>query len=120
MTKWQNEKKVIFLRRLLIVEYALNKGKGGAVKTGVKIATGTYVLMLDSDGATRIQEFKKVYEAAQNLESEGRTFVAGSRRHLMEGVLAQRTFFRKLMGGVAHLLIYTICGVKIMVTLHFF
>lgn len=103
------------LRRLLIVEYSKNKGKGGAVKTGVKVATGQYVLMLDSDGATRIHEFQKVFEKAKSIEKNGRTFVAGSRRHLMEGVLAQRTFFRKLMSGVAHILIYKICGVKVMV-----
>jgi dolichyl-phosphate beta-glucosyltransferase len=37
---------------LLVVEYPKNRGKGGAVKAGMAVARGDYVLMVDADGAT--------------------------------------------------------------------
>ena len=37
---------------LCVMEYAKNRGKGGAVRAGMGAATGDYVLMVDADGAT--------------------------------------------------------------------
>lgn len=43
------------------MEYKVNKGKGGAVRYGMMVAKGKYILMLDADAATQIDDFAKVY-----------------------------------------------------------
>jgi hypothetical protein len=37
---------------LVVLEYPKNRGKGGAVRAGMAVSQGTYVLMVDADGAT--------------------------------------------------------------------
>ena len=37
---------------MFVVESPKNRGKGGAVKAGMAVAQGKYVLMVDADGAT--------------------------------------------------------------------
>ena len=37
---------------LVVLEYPKNRGKGGAVRAGMAVANGKYVLMVDADGAT--------------------------------------------------------------------
>src|SRR3954471_24941493 len=37
----------------LVIRHPYNKGNGAAVKTGLRHATGTYVLILDADGQHR-------------------------------------------------------------------
>lgn len=37
-----------------------NQGKGKAVQTGILAATGSYILLIDADGATPISEFDKL------------------------------------------------------------
>jgi len=44
-----------------VVTYANNKGKGFAVKTGALSARGDYILLLDADMSTPIEEFDKFY-----------------------------------------------------------
>jgi len=43
------------------MEYPKNRGKGGAVKAGMALVEGTYVLMVDADGATTFSELDKVW-----------------------------------------------------------
>ena len=43
-----------------MVEYPKNRGKGGAVRAGVEVSKGQYVLMVDADGATRFSDFTKL------------------------------------------------------------
>tara|TARA_B110000503_G_scaffold91645_1_gene138295 strand:+ start:580 stop:702 length:123 start_codon:yes stop_codon:yes gene_type:complete len=40
----------------------LNKGKGAAVKIGMLVAKGDYILMADADGATEIESLPKMIE----------------------------------------------------------
>ncbi len=41
-----------------------NRGKGAAVGTGIKAASGTHILFIDADGSTPISEFDKLYREA--------------------------------------------------------
>jgi dolichyl-phosphate beta-glucosyltransferase len=44
------------------MEYPKNRGKGGAVKAGMSLAEGKYVLMVDADGATTFSELDRVWQ----------------------------------------------------------
>lgn len=45
---------------IIVVEYPNNRGKGGAVRAGVEVSNGQYVLMVDADGATKFSDFTKL------------------------------------------------------------
>jgi dolichyl-phosphate beta-glucosyltransferase len=47
---------------LVVMEYPKNRGKGGAVKAGMALAEGKYVLMVDADGATTFSELDRVWQ----------------------------------------------------------
>ena len=89
-----------------------NMGKGAAVQAGCLHARGELLLMVDADGATKIDEFgaleKKILEL-KRINKEA--IVVGSRAHL-EGVdKANRTPFRNFLGKAFHMLIL-LTGVK--------
>jgi dolichyl-phosphate beta-glucosyltransferase len=76
------------------VNYKKNSGKGFAVTTGMKYARGEYILMLDADGATKIQDYEKLrvqMDKIRNDEDNG-AIVVGSRNHLVEDVVAKVIF----------------------------
>lgn len=53
---------------LVVVEYAKNRGKGGAVRAGVAASTGRYILMVDADGATTFSCYDQLSEKIKSLE----------------------------------------------------
>lgn len=86
-----------------------HKGKGFAVRTGVLMSEGKYILMTDADLATPIEELKRLLVWLEGNEYD---IVIASR----EGLGAKRTdepFLRHLMGRVFNLLI------KIIVMINF-
>jgi glycosyltransferase involved in cell wall biosynthesis len=95
-----------------------HKGKGFAVRTGVLMSEGKYILMSDADLATPIEELKRLLVW---IEGNNYDFVIASR----EGLGAKRTdepFIRHLMGRGFNLLIRIIvminfkdtqCGFKL-------
>ena len=95
-----------------------HKGKGFAVRTGVLMSEGKYILMSDADLATPIEELKRLLVW---IEGNNYDFVIASR----EGLGAKRSdepFIRHLMGRVFNLLIRIIvminfkdtqCGFKL-------
>lgn len=86
---------------LILVKCARNRGKGIAVKKGMRIAEGRYRVFLDSDHATPINEIEKAWD---HLEA-GSEVVIGSRR-LPESKLAPpQPWYRRMLGRVAN---YTI------------
>lgn len=100
---------------LKVIEYEFNKGKGGAIRIGMLAASGDYLLMVDADGATDINEFKKVYEKLKSIERKDLGIVAGSRNHLVQGVVKKRKFYRNILMYCSNFVIQTICGVKLKV-----
>ena len=63
-----------------LVSLSSNKGKGAALKAGVEAATGTHILTLDADMATRPAEVLK-WLAANNQQFPQNEIWIGSREH---------------------------------------
>lgn len=69
-----------------------NLGKGGAVRRGVLVARGKLILFADADGATTFSELDKLLAA---ITENG--IVCGSRAHMEEESIAQRSSFRTVL-----------------------
>lgn len=100
-----------------------NMGKGAAIQAGCLHARGRMMLMVDADGATKIDEFSELERKLIQLRERNKeVVVVGSRAH-MEGVdKAQRTALRDFLGKAFHALILlsgvrgvkdTQCGFKL-------
>ena len=89
-----------------------NRGKGGAVRAGMLAARGEMLLMVDADGATQFSDLDRL-EAALNALAAGHepplAVAVGSRAHLQDDAVAERTFFRNLLMHVFHSLVSTLC-----------
>ena len=55
---------------LKVVEYPKNKGKGGAVRLGMMVASGDYALMVDADGATRFSDIEILLAKVKQIEKK--------------------------------------------------
>jgi glycosyltransferase involved in cell wall biosynthesis len=81
-----------------VVRHPYNKGNGAAVKTGIRSATGEYVLIIDADGqhppadATRIVSRLGEYD-----------LVIGARRHATQATLLRRLGNQVLNGLASYL-----------------
>ena len=58
------------LKFIRVVKLVRNLGKAGAVKIGVDVAIGKYILMVDADGATDINDFDSLYSILQGQSLE--------------------------------------------------
>lgn len=89
-----------------------NMGKGAAIQVGCIHSRGKMILMVDADGATKIDEFGELEKKfMQNYETNREVIVVGSRAHLEGQNKAQRTFVRKILGLGFHVLVL-MSGVK--------
>ena len=76
-----------------------NKGKGYSVKRGMLVATKEYVLFADADMSTPIEEFDKF----EPYLKEGYEVVIGSRRIKGAVIKVYQPFFRRISGGLFHI-----------------
>src|SRR5580765_3056366 len=74
-----------------------NRGKGYSVRTGVLMATGTYVLFTDADLSTPIDELQKLYDIAVQDRAD---IVIGSRAIDRRSIERHQSRFREI-GGIA-------------------
>jgi len=86
----------VTLRRL-----ALNRGKGFAVRTGMRAARGELRLMADADGATPIGEVKRLEAAIQ----AGADVAIGSRALRDASVSRQVRLHRRLSGEMFNFIV---------------
>lgn len=63
-----------------VIRLRENKGKGFAVKTGVRFARGEVILMADADGATNVKDLEALERSLENLLSRGQHEVQIQRR----------------------------------------
>jgi len=88
-------------QKFRVLTLAKNLGKGGAVRRGVRVARGRTVIYADADGATTFSELNKVYaKLNQVAKTEGSKYfgmICGSRAHLEQESVAQRTLFRTIL-----------------------
>lgn len=103
---FQKNKKNIFL-----IDMVKNCGKGFAVKKGIEASRGKYILFVDADNSTPIEEFEKLYAAL--LENNAQVAV-GSRYLRDDSVKIKQPTYRILLGRVGNLLIraFLIDGIK--------
>jgi len=110
------------LDKIRVLQLAKNRGKGGAVRRGMLVARGKYMLMVDADGATKFADLDRLEKRLQQAETNGLGVAVGSRYHLQEkDAVAQRTFLRKLLQRGFHMLVMfcvadvrdTQCGFKL-------
>ena len=71
-----------------------HQGKGGAVRQGVLAAAGRYVLFLDADSSTRIEEWDKLHPWLQ----QGYDVVIGSRKIAGAQIARRQSSVREFLG----------------------
>ena len=120
---------------LRLVQQPANGGKGSAVGAGVCSCSGDLILMADADGATKIADVERLEQRlAETALTRGdddssrstrtRTgrgsglrdalgVVVGSRAHLQQDAVAERSLFRTVLMHGFHALVFTVVGDKI-------
>ncbi|CAK9876379.1 unnamed protein product [Sphagnum jensenii] len=108
-----------------VLKQVVNQGKGAAVRKGMLCSRGQLLLMLDSDGATKITDLEKLEsQILQSMpEQQGistkslpeqlpdKAVVAfGSRAHLEKQALATRKWYRNLLMKAFHLCVLLVAG----------
>jgi dolichyl-phosphate beta-glucosyltransferase len=83
------------LKRVKVIEYSPNRGKGYAVKTGVMAAKGEYILMSDADLSTPIEQFAKF----KSYMSHGDVII-GSRALRRSLITKHQPWYRELIGKI--------------------
>jgi len=85
-------------------------GKGEAVKKGVEKAQGEYIMFMDADNATRIDEIDKFWPYFE----EGYDVVIGSRQVKGANIVIEQPWYRRFLGRAANFLIQLILlrGIK--------
>ncbi|MBD3379120.1 MAG: glycosyltransferase [Candidatus Omnitrophica bacterium] len=83
-----------------------NRGKGYAVKRGVRIASGGLILVSDADLSTPIEEVEKLMA----LIEDGADIAIGSRASSSSDILVKQPLYRQLMGKTFNLMIRGIVG----------
>uniref|UniRef100_A0A803W0F9 Dolichyl-phosphate beta-glucosyltransferase n=1 Tax=Ficedula albicollis TaxID=59894 RepID=A0A803W0F9_FICAL len=97
--------------KVRVISLEKNRGKGGAVRTGVFSSRGEKILMADADGATKFADIEKVEEGLKNLQPwpKGMAISCGSRAHLEKDSIAKRSYFRTLLMYGFHFLVWFLC-----------
>ncbi len=104
---------------LTLLKHDKNSGKGAAVRTGMRAARGRWRLFADADGATRMDQFKRLEEAIAggaaiaiaSREGKGTKVEASALRRFLG-----RWFNRAVRAGAVHGIRDTQCGFKLFAT----
>ncbi|XP_022666465.1 dolichyl-phosphate beta-glucosyltransferase-like isoform X2 [Varroa jacobsoni] len=102
-------------QRFRVLTLVKNRGKGGAVRLGMLSARGELLLFADADGATMFEDYEKLEEVM--VASRCKTaysIVVGSRAHLEEKSVAERTLFRTVLmyGFHALVMLFAVRGIR--------
>lgn len=106
--------KIPYLR---LVRHRVNQGKGTAVRTGVLSSRGRYVLFMDADLATPIDQFAKLWKVRQKYD-----VIIGSRHLLSDSIKTPQPIHRHLFSRFGNMYIQffllpgltdTQCGFKL-------
>jgi dolichyl-phosphate beta-glucosyltransferase len=100
-----------------------NSGKGAAVKTGMNLATGSFHLMVDADGATEFGTgletlvgkvmTARVAHPVDSTVSYAPVVVFGSRAHMQHEATAQRSLVRTILMKAFHFFVSLLVSSKI-------
>jgi len=92
---------------LRVMQLSENRGKGFAVRAGMLAARGQILLMADADGATAITELEKLERALVDTSID---IAFGSRAHLKDDALTQRSFLRNSLMLGFHFIVWCLVG----------
>ena len=92
--------------RLNVISHPQNRGKGAAVRTGVLASTGRFVLFMDADLATPIEELPKLIAYLEN----GSDIVIGSRASALD-IRRNQPLIREMMGRTFNKIIRTVLDI---------
>lgn len=81
-------------KRVKLIDYKTNRGKGYAVKTGVLAANGKKILFSDADLSTPIKEYEKLNE----WYKKGFDICVGSRRLSGSKIYVKQPLHRRIIG----------------------
>lgn len=97
--------------KMRVLTFVKNRGKGGAVRMGIFSSRGKKVLFVDADGATKFSDLQHVDAALDSLKGgkNGMAICVGSRAHLQEDAIAQRSLFRNILMYGFHFLVAFLC-----------
>ena len=105
--------------RMRLVSYPVNAGKGKAVRRGVMDSKGEYVLFMDADYSTPIQELEKGFAELER----GADIAIGSRGMDPDTVVAKQPYYRQLAARIFNTIAFvwlslsefkdTQCGFKV-------
>jgi dolichyl-phosphate beta-glucosyltransferase len=91
---------------LRLLQQAVNRGKGAAVRRGMLEARGDVRLFMDADHSTHIMEVEKVWPAIKS----GADVVVASRQHPDSDVAQHQSWLREHMGQGFNLLMRGMVG----------
>jgi dolichyl-phosphate beta-glucosyltransferase len=94
-------------QNIKVLTYGANKGKGYALKTGILVATGRYILFAD---AGLCVPFENVQRGIAQIES-GASIAIGSRRVKGSKIFHHQPLYRKLGSRLFHFISTTIIGI---------
>ena len=101
------------LKDIICASYTGNGGKGWAVKTGINISRGKYILMLDSDGSTEIEEYESLYNS---IKDEEYAIAIGSRNNNnlneIERENVERVWYRNLLSKINNFIVKKCIGIS--------
>jgi len=94
-----------------VLKLGVNQGKGGAVQQGMLHARGQYLLMVDGDGATRIEDLESLETRLKQAEQKtrGGAVAVGSRAHYQDSAVAKRAWYRNILMHGFHFLVSLLC-----------
>lgn len=94
--------------QLHFIQHHQNQGKGAAIRSGILQASGEMLLFCDADGATPIQEEKKLRSAIES----GAGLAIGSRNLPSHEVMRHRSWPRKILGKAFAFLSQIMTGIN--------
>jgi len=89
-----------------IIRYPVNLGKGAAVKTGVRYATGEYAILLDADRDIDPGNIRFYIEALKEYD-----VVVGSKRH--PSTIYEAPFIRKFLSLGFNAIVKLLTGIRV-------
>jgi len=96
------------IKKCNLLKHKKNKGKGAAVKTGVKAAQGEYILFTDADSSTSIEELDKFWNKKEKYD-----ILIGSRYILGSDIRVKQPWYRNIITFIGNKMIRIILGLKL-------
>ncbi|XP_077777353.1 dolichyl-phosphate beta-glucosyltransferase isoform X2 [Podarcis muralis] len=89
----------------------VDDGSRDQTTKGVFSSRGEKILMADADGATKFEDVEKVEKGLESLQPwpDQMAIACGSRAHLEQDSIAQRSYFRTLLMYGFHFLVWFLC-----------